>query len=311
MTSRAVAAALGVALAAATACESRGSDIAGIGGPADPRPSYPGFDIAVYPGDALMSAWQRPASPYYWVGYYLAAPCHRDVTWMGKFARVASLGWGTLVIYVGQQDWAHIPNLSAATRSLVVDWPGTDTRSGRLPSSDAPLVSATTASAVTCSAVLLTAAQAVLEAADAVAKTASEGFPTGSTIYLDVEYVTSVSAPLKEYVATWIAEVLRDGRYVPAIYAAKSNAPEIHAIAVAAFTSAGRADAPKFWIASSSGFSLENHPTDVGLSYAAAWQGRYEIGERWGGVSATIDVNVAAARSPSAPLSSLSTRVAW
>jgi glycoside hydrolase-like protein len=290
-------------LASAAACDSAGGRIAGIDG-SQSRQSFPGFDVAVYPGDALMSAWRRPSSPYHWVGYYLAAPCHRDVTWMGKRPSVSSLGWGTLVIYVGQQDWARIPNTIATTRASVVDWPAIDIDLPRATSSSA-------AAAVTCSATLLTAAQGALEADDAITKTASEGFPVGSSIYLDVEYVTAVSPELKEYITAWIGAVLRDGRYVPAIYAAKSNAPEIHQVAAAAFGAAGRTDAPSFWIASSSGFDLTSHPTDVGLPYAAAWQGRFDVAEQWSGRALTIDVNVASTRSPSAPLASsalLSTR---
>ena len=34
---------------------------------------YPGFDIGVYPGDAALTAWRYPTSPYHWVGYYLTA----------------------------------------------------------------------------------------------------------------------------------------------------------------------------------------------------------------------------------------------
>ena len=299
MSSRVASAFVALLLASASACDSTVGGVAGIDR-SDSRESFPGFDVAVYPGDALMSAWRRPSSPYHWVGYYLAAPCHRDVTWMGKRARVSSLGWGTLVIYVGQQDWARIPNAIAAARASVIDRPSID-----------PAAPVTTPesrvspfAAVTCSATLLTAAQGALEADDAITKTASEGFPVGSSIYLDIEYVTSVSAALKEYVTAWIGAVLRDGRYVPAIYAAKSNAPEIHQVAVAAFTTAGRTDAPSFWIASTSGFDLARHPTDVGLSYAAAWQGRFNVAEQWSGQALTIDVNVASTRSPSAPLTS-------
>ena len=106
---------------------------------------------------------------------------------------------------------------------------------------------------------------------------------------------------MKTYISSWISDVLRDGRYVPAVYAAKSNAPEIYQVALAAFTAERRGDPPQFWIASSAGFSLSNHPTDVGLPYATAWQGRYEVVEQWGGATQTIDVNVATTRSPSAP----------
>jgi hypothetical protein len=119
-------------LASASACDSTAGGVAGIDR-SDSRESFPGFDVAVYPGDALMSAWRRPSSPYHWVGYYLAAPCHRDVTWMGKLARVSSMGWGTLVIYVGQQDWARIPNAIATARAIVIDRPSVDLASPVTP----------------------------------------------------------------------------------------------------------------------------------------------------------------------------------
>src|ERR1043165_5474635 len=70
---------------------------------------FPGFDTSIYPGDATMSAWLYPSSPYYWSGYYLPAPCHRDVTWTNKYATLHAMGWGLTAIYVGQQDWTQIP----------------------------------------------------------------------------------------------------------------------------------------------------------------------------------------------------------
>src|SRR5437773_4036688 len=60
---------------------------------------YPGFDIGVYPGDAALTAWRYPTSPYHWVGYYLTAPCHRDATWIGQYQKVTARGWGTAVLY--------------------------------------------------------------------------------------------------------------------------------------------------------------------------------------------------------------------
>ena len=55
---------------------------------------FPGFDTSIYPGDATMGAWLYPSSPYYWSGYYLPAPCHRDVTWTNKYATLHAMGWG-------------------------------------------------------------------------------------------------------------------------------------------------------------------------------------------------------------------------
>src|SRR5689334_2849742 len=67
--------------------------------------SHAGFDTSIYPGDAAMSAWHKPSSPYEWVGYYLQAPCHRDPSWMGKRSTLRSMGWGLAVLYVGQQTF--------------------------------------------------------------------------------------------------------------------------------------------------------------------------------------------------------------
>jgi hypothetical protein len=250
---------------------------------------YPGFDIAVYPGDAMLTAWRFPASPYHWVGYYLAAPCHRDATWMGQYGKVTSLGWGTAVLYVGQQDWSAIPAIIATSR-----------RAAASPVFDRSPLSSQSA-AVTCSASLLTTAQGMAEAADAAARAAGDGVPTGSAIFLDVEFVTSVSSALVNYMSGWITGILADGRYKPAIYCAKSNAAVVHDAATAAYAAAGRHDAPPFWIASSTGFAITSAPTDVGLTYAAAWQGLFDVSLSWGGMSATIDVDVASTPSPSSP----------
>src|SRR6185436_13985692 len=66
--------------------------------------AFAGFDTGLYPGDDALRAW-RQSSPYLWVGYYLPAPCHRDASWSGKRERLIAMGWGTAVIYLGQQDW--------------------------------------------------------------------------------------------------------------------------------------------------------------------------------------------------------------
>jgi hypothetical protein len=152
---------------------------------------------------------------------------------------------------------------------------------------------------VSCSEELLTSEQGASEAADAVAKTARDSVPNGSAIFLDVEYVSSVSPELITYIQAWITGVLADGRFLPAIYCAKSNANTIYAAAKAAYTAVGRDDAPRFWIASSVGFAITSKPTDVGLPYANVWQGGFEVSEMWGGFRSTIDVDVADSPSPS------------
>jgi hypothetical protein len=264
--------------------------------PPPPPPVYegfPGFDISHYPGDAALTAWRHPASPYHWVGYYLYAPCHRDSTWMGSYAKVKTMGWGTAVLYVGQQDWSMIPSAILRARRSVAS-PDLDR-----DMTSAAYAASAAATTVTCSASLLTSEQGTSEAADAVAKTAGEGVPEGSAIFLDVEYVSSVSPELLTYVSAWITGVLEDGRYRPAIYCAKANADAIYTAAMAAYASAGREDAPRFWIASTREFAITDKPTDVGLEYANVWQGKLDVSETWAGLTYRIDVNVADSPSPS------------
>jgi hypothetical protein len=309
-----------LSIALAAACSDAGSPTSPPPPPPPPPPvyeGYPGFDISHYPGDAALEAWRYPASPYHWVGYYLYAPCHRDSTWMGSYAKVNELGWGTAMLYVGQQDWSMIPSAIRRARSAVAR-PDLDRGMAPAPSASPTAAAESTASVAsaaamasiasrasaasttgTCSSSLLTSEQGTLEAADAVAKTAGDGVPSGSAIFLDVEYVSSVSNALVTYVQAWIAGVLADGRFQPAIYCAKKNADVLYSAAMAAYAAAGRLDAPRFWIASSTGFEITNKPTDVGLEYANVWQGLFEVSETWGGFTNTIDVDVADSPSPS------------
>jgi hypothetical protein len=242
---------------------------------------FPGFDASAYPGDAAMRAWLYPSSPYHWSGYYLVGPCHRDGSWTGKRATLVGMGWGLTAIYVGQQDWAHIP-AAQANRAVGPE-------------------SSLQSFAVTCSASLLSASQGLAEAADAIDKMRADGFPDQSIVFLDVEYVTAVTPPLLDYYQAWISGILRDGHYQPGIYAAKSNATELYNTAVAAYRAAGRAGAPSFWIAASTGFSLGAKPTAVGLDFAQLWQGMFDVTQTWNGASIQIDVDVASMKSPSAP----------
>jgi hypothetical protein len=287
------AASFALAAALAAACTPSASSPAPAPGPA-PRPgpaagpnaagAFPGFDTSLYPGDDALRAW-RQSSPYVWVGYYLPAPCHRDASWSGKRERLVAMGWGTAVIYLGQQDWAAAPGRVPVATDTVV----------RTDSAAAP------APPPACSASLLSAARGGTEAADAAAKTAAEGFPVGTVVYLDVERVNALSPALLEYVRGWIDGVLADGRYTPGIYSHRANADPLYEAARAVYAARARAGAPPFWIASTAGFSLEQAPSAVGLGYANVWQGRLDFAESWGGHTLTIDANVADTRSPSSP----------
>ncbi|HYH79054.1 MAG TPA: glycoside hydrolase domain-containing protein, partial [Longimicrobium sp.] len=204
---------------------------------------------------------------------------------------LVGMGWGTAVIYLGQQDWAAMPDRPAAPDTMArVD--SAAVQSGQPAAPPAPPA---------CSATLLSAARGTTEAADAAAKTAAEGFPAGTVIYLDVERVNTVAPTLAEYVRAWVEGVLADGRYVPGIYVHRLNADAIATATRAAYAARGRAGDPPFWVTSSTGFALELPPTASGVPYASVWQGPLDVRETYGGHTLQIDPNVANTRSPSAP----------
>lgn len=256
--------------------EGRTVGSAGVTG-TDANARHAGFDISRYPGDSALAAWKYPASPYKWVGFYLPSPCHRDTTWSGTLPRLRSMSWGVAAIYVGQQDWANMPSAPAASPNT----PSTQ------PPSPRP-----------CQSALLTASQGAAEAGDAIAKLQAEGFPEGSVVFLNVETVKAVSPALADYYRAWMRGILHDGRYKPGVYAAKSNADALHAITIA---DGGAPYSPPFWVSSSGGFSMSSAPRDVGLGYAQLWQGIYNVAQSYGGVTLTVDVNVASKVSPSTP----------
>ncbi len=258
--------------------------------------SVMGFDVARYPGDSVLRAWRYPASPFQWAGYYLAAPCRRDSSWVGKRASLISAGFGAVAIYVGQQDWANHPVLTP--RKPPTDSATTDSTKPRpTVASAAPPRPQTGA----CASKFLTADQGTTEAADAVAKLRAEGFADQSVVYLDVEQVTTLSQPMLDYFRAWIAGVLRDGHYRVGVYAAKSNAQPLFDAAIATFKAAGRFDQPEFWVASVTGFAPTLAPADVGLDFAKVWQGQVGVGQTFNGVSLNVDVNISKAQNPSAP----------
>lgn len=247
-----------------------------------------------------MSAWLEPASPYRWVGYYLEAPCHRDASWMGKHATLSAMGWGFAVIYVGQQTFEGVPfRDSASERSLA---PEVDSlpraRAGIVAASaDADPANAT----IVCSRTLLTAEEGASDAIDAVTKTASEGFSSGTIIYLDIEPMTVIPASMDACYRAWVQQVLADGRFKPGVYVSKSNAPAIYDGVRQAFADMHASASGFFWIANPSGFSLNKSPQDVGFTFASVWQGTQNVTETWNGISINIDIDVAAMASPSNP----------
>jgi hypothetical protein len=263
---------------AIAACSDSGAILAPL---PDDGGVHRGFDTSIYPGDAAMRAWRAPASPYEWTGYYLPAPCHSNTSWSGHRAFLTSLGWGTAVLYVGQQTWDGV-----AIAPMVA------------PASERETAERAQQSA-TCSRTMLSGAQGTIEGSDAAAKTANEGFPAGTVIFLDIEYMSTVTQAMRDYYRSWVAQVIADGRYLPGIYCNKSNAVTIYGDVHDEFMLRRPTSTPQFWIASQSGFTVDRKPTDVGYSFANVWQGKLDTDETWNGVALHIDVNVADSPSPS------------
>ncbi|MEZ5355475.1 MAG: DUF1906 domain-containing protein [Bryobacteraceae bacterium] len=215
---------------------------------------YLGFDTAYYQGDKIMSAWKQH-SPYGFTGYYLKAPCHGDASYMGTRERLAAMGWGFLIIYVGRQ----------------VEGP--------------------------CSSRPVSAALGSLHGRDAIAKTAAEGFPDGSVIFLDVERIERIPAAMKDYVRAWFAEV-NASPFAGGIYCHVKNAVDLRETILPGHPAA-KPD-PVFWVAGGRRFNpASSVPADSGVPFARIWQGRLDTRETYAGYKVNIDINVADMPDPS------------
>ena len=230
---------------------------------------YLGFDTSDYPGDAAMQTWREHAG-YDWVGYYLQAPCHKDGSWSGKRDTLEAMGWGLAVVYVGQQTWGKSPRTAKRASS-----------------------------GQTCATNLVNGDRGRLDADDAVARTAAEGFPPGTAIFLDLEHMNAVPNAMRDYYSAWTERVLADGRYRPAYYAHTSNAQTIYADVRAILDRHAVHADPPFWVAGGSNFGRDRSPQEVGHVFADVWQGVLDTWEKHNAVRLPIDVNVAAVPSPS------------
>jgi hypothetical protein len=239
---------------------------------------YLGFDTHTYPGDAKMLAWRKaPDAPFDWVGFYLpAAPCHKGTSWRGKRETLIKMGWGLAVVYVGQQTWNRAP------RALT----------------PAQLASLRRRN-VTCNADLLGADRGAQEALDAIQKTAAEGFPKGTVIFLDIERMEHMPAKMRDYYKAWVATVLAYGNYRPGVYVHSHNAQAVYDDVKALFVAAGIDEEPRFWIASARDFSTDKAPAEVGHDFAGMWQGVIDVVKEVADVALPIDINVSNWRSPS------------
>ena len=264
-------------------------------GPANPSHTHLGFDTNVYPGDNAMDAWKR-AGDYEWVGYYLPAPCHSDDSWSGKRAQLVNNGWGLAVIYVGQQTWGR--SFARTTHTVVVrKRHGHRTHTYRMTRTTKIPVATNDDSR--CGAPFVNAAQGKIDARDAIDAARKEGFPRGTVIFLDVEYMKSMPQRMRDYYRAWTRQVLADGRYKPGMYTHTHNAETVFDDVSEEFDHAGVTTDPSFWISGTGGFDVDRAPTDVGHKFATAWQGLLDVVREHNGVSLPVDISVASVASPS------------
>lgn len=235
-----------------------------------------GFDTHTFPGVGAMRAWKTSGAPYEWVGYYLPSPCHRDRSWSGRRPLLDSLGFGTAVIYVGQQTW------------------------GRTPHPGSRGAQAAARHGLACNADFVSGARGAADGDDAARVAAAEGFVRGTIVFLDVERMERMPDGMRDYYRAWAARVLADGRFRPGVYVHAHNAPVVHDDLATAYAAAGLSIEPPVWVASGRGFTRDKFPGEVGQAFAGVWQGVLDVVENHGGVRLPIDVNVASVPSPSA-----------
>jgi len=217
-----------------------------------------------------MEIWYG-SSPYEWVGYYLPAPCFAGASWAGHRQELIDRQWGLAVLYVGLQ----------APRSAAVN---ADTSRGA--------AAVVALEATRCSQNTLSAAQGQTDADDAANMAAADGFPEGTTIFLDVERAEPYPAELDAYVRAWVSQLLAR-RFTPGIYGHRTNAAALFATQKAAYSAAGETRDPPFWVVNSQGFDLAKSPAESGFAFATIWQNPTDANETYGGVTFRIDRNVA------------------
>lgn len=259
-------------------------------------PIHVGFDTYVYPGDSAMDAWKR-SGQYDWVGYYLAAPCHSDDSWSGERATLVNDGWGLAVIYVGQQTWGR--TYARAKRVLVVKRKRNGHKARSYHMKRLARIPVATNESSHCGVQFVNAAQGKIDARDAIAEAQNDGFPNGTIIFLDVEFMNSVPQRMRDYYRAWTRQMLADGRFTPGMYVHTNNAKTIYDDVTDEFERADNWRKPSFWISGTGGFREYRAPTDVGYEFATAWQGLLDVVREHNGVRLPVDVSVATVASPS------------
>ena len=211
-------------------------------------------------------------NPYVFTGYYLEAPCHN----VAKF-----------------KPWAgHMNALKQIGWGFVVCYVGRQ--------------------AVGCGSGMLTRAQGLADAIDAIGKAKDDEMSAGGTIFLDIERMEVTSSKMLNYMRGWIRGLLDDSTYKPGIYTHFHNAIDLFNAAQQEYAAQGQpGGAPSFWVVRVPGgakFNVETtSPKDLNgfantpIPFASVWQGKIDIpSETHVGVKfGPVDQDVAEMNNPS------------
>lgn len=248
-------------------------ELSSVAGAATSGVGYAGFDISTYPGKERM-AWLKqpdaqgnPRTNLRFAGYCLAPAPHRtDLSWMGVNKNLAGTGWGFLPTYLGKQQEAT-PSYASDLKTL---------------SRDSGLADGKTAAALM----------------------ASESFPQGRVVYLDVEKTgTPQNSPLDprmvEYYKGWIEAVVIAG-YTPGVYCSYRFADILRAAD----------NRPLFWVFQINDYACRPSPASTqlpspnpassGISYATVWQLQQECSLQLsdGRTSSTVKIDYDVSTTP-------------
>ena len=148
----------------------------------------------------------------------------------------------------------------------------------------------------TCNADFVSGARGMREGVDAASRTAREGFPRGTTVFLDIERM-DVHATRRCATTTrpGCARCSTTGAIVPGIYVHTYNANTVYDDVKSVYRSVGSSRASRRSGSRSRPASTSTKlPSEMGHTFAAVWQGVLDVEQTWNGHKIPIDVNVAA-----------------
>lgn len=145
---------------------------------------------------------------------------------------------------------------------------------------------------------IVTQTQGTIDGEQAAALMAQEGFPAGSTVFLDIENGPPMNAAQEAYIAAW-ADAVVSGGYVAGVYCSHLLAARIATLAFGLRIWVFEVSA----IGGTASFPFPTPPmADSGYPDAVCWQRADNVAITCQGHSLTVDLDVANVKDPSAPM---------